>query len=1022
MSVLSLYQEISGGADASESSTARTATYTSNISTGDLMIAMWATIDNGAYNITISDSGSNVWTTVVATSASNRGLGIAWAKASSGTNGTKPVVTFGKGGSPCGIACGILAVSGETAQLFDGAAVVAQQTTTVGNVASITTNAQSFTDCLVLAGVASAHSAYNTLTPTSGYTASAAGADSTGIATQLAISKKFTTTSGTNTPGWTVGIHDASIAIGAIVIQGATTAPTIVSATSLTPQDTQQVTFTGQNFGASAGTVTIGGISQGIVSWSNTSVTVTVTRGTNAFGVALNTVLTTSASVVSNTFVGISLTPKPGWAYVNLLTVNGSASLRVSAVADVTSGDQVAYDAQSGNVVVANDGTFSVAPSVTLFSFEVWTTGSGWGASALEVFLAGKVMVPKAWTITPSFDGRLWSQYPTGNKPGGNPIILYTDFISGPTTGGENNLGAYLSLFGYNLGKFSDWGVTNHVTIGGVEVANYRCLTPATGSGLSDKRGVYETLGIMRLSVQVGALGSPTAGTALNIAVTVNGRTMGNPTSGGQFLDYAWGKPLTFTPQPGPIIFLDPVSGNDANAGTFASPKQHMQDSTAFGAGAIKCGSSSSDTTGTKPGTHIYLRGGTYSPTGTTSTGNYGMWANFFRVSGTAPTGATNRGPICITSYPGAAGSNSPELASYVATNGTNTSGGFLGNDQARSSGSATETNPFDGLAGWGRYIHISNVKITCAPDAPRDGAPFNLNSSADYWRVVNNQASWNSTTTGAAGAKAAGLAGNGLHVLAAGNWFHDINGDTAANQNHGFYIDGSAVCANDVWVAFNCVQNIGAGNGIQSYNSQAAGTIQNVYVHNNWIETVQKHGLNQSDNTATRYDWNNIVLFCGEAGVHFSAGSISTSNAMQVFNNVFYGWGRVLSARPGAWNDGGTGAGGNTYIRNNIFFQPAGYPTAGGFTNLDGSGSNTLLTNCYYDANGSMTAPSADTSAVAANPKFNGANVKDFTLQSTSPCINAGVTPVTARAFDFTGNIITNTPDIGAFEFGAHL
>lgn len=634
--------------------------------------------------------------------------------------------------------------------------------------------------------------------------------------------------------------------------------------------------------------------------------------------------------------------------------------------------------------------------------------------------MAAKNVITKAFAALASGDGFLYTAWPDGDKPGNSPVIAYVDWTAGPLIGGENGKGCYLSLYGWNLGTFADYlAGNNHVFIGGSEVDNYRCLVPAIGSGLNDKRGVFETHGLTELRVQVGSLGLPTYGTALNITMSVGGRGLGNRNTAGQYFDYVSGAALTFTPQPGPIIFIDAAHGNDSTGdGSFGNPYKSLQGSTAF-TGPMKCGSTSTDVTGTKPGTHIYLRGGTYVPTGTTSTGNGGSWANLFRISGTAPNGSTNRGPICISSYPGAARANSPEKAKYVASAGIGASGGFLGNDQARSS-AIGETCPWDGLPGWARYMHFSDLSIVCAPDAPRDGAPFNLNSSADQWRVTNCEGSWNSTTTGAAGAKAAGAAGNGIHVMLQGNWFHDINGDTSVNQNHGFYIDGSAACASDVWIAWNCVQNIGAGNGIQTFNVQAAGSIHNIYAHNNWIERVQKHGLNISDDTATAAFWNNVVIDSGEAGIHYNSASNVTTNGQQCFNNLFYGWARVLATRGCVWNDGGTGTGGNTYTRYNIMVQKTGYN--GPYANLDGVGVNTILTNIYFDENGTNTPPSADTSAIAADPKWVNKAAKDFHLVFGSPCINAAGTPATSRLFDYDGFAFTDTPDIGPYEYGAHL
>ncbi|MHB8816021.1 MAG: putative Ig domain-containing protein, partial [Steroidobacteraceae bacterium] len=93
----------------------------------------------------------------------------------------------------------------------------------------------------------------------------------------------------------------------------------------------------------------------------------------------------------------------------------------------------------------------------------------------------------------------------------GAPLILYTDVASGPNSGGENNDGAYLSIFGKNFGS-TGLGSTVKVYIGGTEVSGYRYLGPSRGRP-----------DIQEISVQVGSLGSPTPGTALPIKVVVNG-------------------------------------------------------------------------------------------------------------------------------------------------------------------------------------------------------------------------------------------------------------------------------------------------------------------------------------------------------------------------------------------------------------------------------------------------------------------------------------------------------------------
>jgi hypothetical protein len=422
---------------------------------------------------------------------------------------------------------------------------------------------------------------------------------------------------------------------------------------------------------------------------------------------------------------------------------------------------------------------------------------------------------------------------------------------------------------------------------------------------------------------------------------------------------------------------------------------------------------------GVKPGTHVILRGGTYAPVSNTSQLNYGSWANIYRISGTSPTGASNRGPICVTSYPGAAGANAPELAFYSAGTGISAAGGFLGNDTTRQA----ETNPYDGLTGWGRWMHFSNLKIACAPDGPANGAPFNLNSSADYWRIVNCEGSWNSTITGGAAANTGAVAGNGYHVRIAGNYFHDVNGDTSLNQNHGVNLNGTALSANDVIVAWNCIKNIGAGSGIRTNNVVASDYILNVVVHNNWIESVQKHGLSISTNTRTRLDYNNVVLFSGEAGINFSATALNLANALKVFNNTVYGFARVVTSQAAILNTSNTGTG-STDVRNNIIHQSTGSTGTYTFVSLDVSGTNNLSTNRWYDDTGHLTTvPSADSTGTYGTPSFTSTGLKDFSLTGVSACIDIGGTPLSTRTFDFLGfgAPVNSVHDAGAFEYGAH-
>ena len=90
-------------------------------------------------------------------------------------------------------------------------------------------------------------------------------------------------------------------------------------------------------------------------------------------------------------------------------------------------------------------------------------------------------------------------------------MILYTDITSGPNLGGENNNGAYLSIFGLNFGSDDALGTTTKVYIGGVEVAAYKYV------GLAVAQPFGPNLPLQQISVQIGAIGNPEPGTALPV-------------------------------------------------------------------------------------------------------------------------------------------------------------------------------------------------------------------------------------------------------------------------------------------------------------------------------------------------------------------------------------------------------------------------------------------------------------------------------------------------------------------------
>ncbi len=600
---------------------------------------------------------------------------------------------------------------------------------------------------------------------------------------------------------------------------------------------------------------------------------------------------------------------------------------------------------------------------------------------------------------------RITAGFPSvaGGGGGSAPFIVATDFTAGPVSGGENDKGCYLSIYGLNFGNFSDYGSANFVTIGGVNVDNYRCLENVKGSP-------FASLGIQRLTVQVGALTGLSAGTAYAVSVTVGGTGPSNPTNGSYYVAPVSGDDITFTPQPGNIYFYDFTNGSDANSGTFASPWKNLQNSSGTTYG-FKIPATVNAETGVPPGSHHVLMGDTY-----TGTGVNGRIIDFFRITGRAADGSNNRGPICLTAYPGAAGANSPHTAILSGSN-------LNGNDSTRA---VETTTAWGGGTGWCQYLQFSNFKVAVDAAQGSDHGPFNTQNHGQYWRIVNCEMTWPSTNSSSQG-RSAGIEGspvNGRFLL---NYIHDIYGAGAeANTQHGIYMDGfssgTGNVAHDNVFAFHYIKDITFGNGIQFFDGVNGGGMRNNTVAHNWIDTVAKHGINIADNTESCIAYNNVVLNAGEDSCRISTSGVIASNGIVVCNNTFYGWGQSVSSRYGFRSESVPGGGSNSIlVRNNIFCQNASH-SANSYSFQTTNTGVVFDDNQWYDPDGRLTTkPAGDTAGAYGNPLFTTAG-SDFTLQNSSPCIDAGTTPTGfTRSYGFALNAAPDgTVDRGAYERAA--
>ncbi len=169
------------------------------------------------------------------------------------------------------------------------------------------------------------------------------------------------------------------------------------------------------------------------------------------------------------------------------------------------------------------------------------------------------------------------------------PRIFYTDIVTGPNTGGENNNGAYLTLFGSGFGASQG---SSQVTINNVPVAAYKQWSDTK---VTIQPGPSVTSGLIRVSV---------------------GGAVSNSDQ-------------TFTVVPGRIFFVS-LSGNDSTGviGDITHPFRTIQ--TVLNRSDFA------------PGDQVVVRGGNWSDV-------YSLYGSFFSIAHIQGTAAA---PIVVMGYP----------------------------------------------------------------------------------------------------------------------------------------------------------------------------------------------------------------------------------------------------------------------------------------------------------------------------------------------------------------------------------
>ncbi len=694
--------------------------------------------------------------------------------------------------------------------------------------------------------------------------------------------------------------------------------------------------------------------------------------------------------------VSFSVQNKPSWATFSIATgdLSGTptaagdyASVVISA-SDGTSSAALPAFAINVTNPVTSPPTISGTPTTSVTagsSYSFKPTASGPSGDTLTFSIGNK----PSWATFSSTTGQL-SGTPTGANVGsysnitisvsdgtqsaslasfsiavaaaqtasaGGPVILYTDVASGPDSGGENNEGAYLSIFGKNFGT-TGLGSTVKVYIGGVQVNNYRYLGPSHGRP-----------DVQQITVQVGNLGSPTPGKALPVVVVVNGVTSNTD--------------QTFTVNPGRMLFVS-QSGNDATAvpGDISHPYRYVQNGSNGAFDVAQAGD-----TIVLLGTPLKGAALTSDPTAASSawTDLYkGYFLKFIDRNGSAPTGASGTGPIALIGYP------NDDVYIYE-TYASGASGAISGVDASSYVG--------------GLWVTVADLRI-------ESGGPsgvVNEQCNVDHWRVVNNEIT---AVTGSSDPdnKSAGIDGCGTNSYWVGNYIHNINSGASSMTMHGIYIGG----AGSYEVAYNSIDGVTDGSGFQAYNDEGkVPTTSDVSFHHNMIQNVVKYGINIADGSSTGFlVYDNVVAGAQYGCLRFNTDTLQDA---RIYNNSFYdcsthsGYGVVVND----WNLPSNALD----MENNVFYAANNGTYNGGATGMT-TGVGTVMHNLFY---GGVDGDSWDAHPVTGNPLFISLSLTtpNFEPQAGSPAIGAGSTAVASVVTtDYLLNPRSSSSvDIGAYN-----
>lgn len=549
------------------------------------------------------------------------------------------------------------------------------------------------------------------------------------------------------------------------------------------------------------------------------------------------------------------------------------------------------------------------------------------------------------------------------------PVIFYTDIITGPKTGGENNNGTYLTIVGKRFGPTQG---TSTVTIGGGEVA------------------VYKVWSDTKVSVQLG----PNVATGNVLLTTPSGSTTA---------------PEPFTVSAGNIWFVSTTGSDTTGAkNDITHPFRSLNAISSITVKTVQ---------GFVPGDHIIIRGGTYDLNDSANNlANGNTWLRW-PISGTATQYTAWLG------YPGETATVILPAGKHLVVNGGPTCGWY----QVFANWKVIQTGCGTG-GPWGIGSIASTGICTTPTDSSLGEAGYNRIINID----MDGQGTGGACYLGADSSMELGfsqhvkLFGFNVHDTGtyAGRLGHIIYLSSTQHDNEYGWSKLYNIPSSRAIIQVH--QDQFAGSICWSFKSMT-----DIKIHDNIIYNVAGQPSLFDGGTGDIWYYNNIIynpLNSSYEDMVSARGSGGLLN-LRMFNNTIY---ENVAGAGTNWilNIGMSGHfPQHLTLNNNIFYvaklqdQYYGtYNTTQSLTNWINAGNLTSANNLWYGSSSAMPY-FATINELNVNPNFVSPSTGNFHLLQGSLAILSGTNTVSSIvSTDFDGNprLIGVGFDIGAYQYQA--